>query len=169
MPRSLLKVRVAKCLEASVKICPNSSPLQSPKPPIRPESLDRASPHCAPDMTLMREVHIPAPLPSGTPREHYARPTSHSLIAILSDLSDDGRHTRNSACACRSRGRRGAPRSAQHRSTSGCSRSRSGTVCAASTVTSQRTLQQTRTLQARVRNERLLRYFDLPSTRAHCS
>ena len=30
MPRSLLKVRVAKCLEASVKICPNSSPLQSP-------------------------------------------------------------------------------------------------------------------------------------------
>jgi len=30
MLRSLLKVRVAKCLEASVKICLNSSPLQSP-------------------------------------------------------------------------------------------------------------------------------------------
>ena len=27
-------------------------------------------------------------------------------------VSDDGRHTRNSACPCRSRGRRGAPRGA---------------------------------------------------------
>ena len=34
MPRSLLKVRIAKCMEASFKICPNSFPPQSPKPPI---------------------------------------------------------------------------------------------------------------------------------------
>ena len=37
-------------------------------------------------MALMRKVHIPAPLSVSTPREPYARPTSHILIVNVQKL-----------------------------------------------------------------------------------
>ena len=45
--------------------------------------------------------------------EHYFNGL-HSVSSHII-LSDDGRHTQNSACECRSRGRRGAPRGASPR------------------------------------------------------